>query len=158
MYKLMNVLNNVMESMHNQNQDTYVIMNVNIIQIMVINIVIQFVMIHIHIMLIWIEINVQLIVQKYHLLIIHKDIFVLINVQKIMLIQKVEIFVIILVTIIKLQNNINNVYNNAQRIIISFINIIIDMNVLKNVININIIRWLIIIIYLRIILCQLMYW
>ena len=63
----------------------------------------------------------------------------LINVQKIMLIQKVEIFVIILVTIIKLQNNINNVYNNAQKIIISFINIIIDMNVLKNVININMI-------------------
>ena len=63
----------------------------------------------------------------------------LINVQKIMLIQKVEILVIILVTIIKLHNNINNVYNNAQRIIISFINIIIDMNVLKNVININII-------------------
>ena len=63
----------------------------------------------------------------------------LINVQKIMLIQKVEMFVIILVTIIKLHNNINNVYNNAQRIIISFINIIIDMNVLKNVININII-------------------
>ena len=63
----------------------------------------------------------------------------LINVWKIMLIQKVEMFVIILVTIIKLHNNINNVYNNAQRIIISFINIIIDMNVLKNVININII-------------------
>ena len=56
-----------------------------------------------------------------------------------MLIQKVEIFVIILVTIIKLHNNINNVYNNVQRIIISFINIIIDMNVLKNVININMI-------------------
>ena len=63
----------------------------------------------------------------------------LINVWKIMLIQKVEIFVIILVTIIKLHNNINNVYNNVQRIIISFINIIIDMNVLKNVININMI-------------------
>ena len=63
----------------------------------------------------------------------------LINVWKIMLIQKVEMFVIILVTIIKLHNNINNVYNNVQRIIISFINIIIDMNVLKNVININII-------------------
>ena len=31
MYKLLNVLNNVMEIMHNQNQDTYVIINVNII-------------------------------------------------------------------------------------------------------------------------------
>ena len=69
----------------------------------------------------------------------YRIVFVLNNVMVIMLIQKVEMFVIILVTIIKLHNNINNVYNNAQRIIISFINIIIDMNVLKNVININII-------------------
>lgn len=68
----------------------------------------------------------------------YRIVFVLNNVMVIMLIQKVEIFVIILVTIIKLQNNINNVYNNAQIIIISFINIIIDMNVLKNVINIHI--------------------
>ena len=89
-------------------------------------------------MLIQIQRNALIVVLMQHIK-FNKDLNVLNNVQKIMLIQKVEIFVIILVTIIKLQNNINNVYNNVQKIIISFINIIIDMNVFNNVININII-------------------
>ena len=56
----------------------------------------------------------------------------------IMVIQYQEIFVIILVTIIKILNHLNNVYNNVLKDITLFINMKQDMNVFKYVIIINI--------------------
>ena len=113
MYKLMNVLNNVMMIMHNQNQDIHVVILANIIQKkMDIDIVINNVMEHIHSLLIQeMQINVQAIVLKQNLLNLQKDILVLNSVQDNMLNQLIAkiILVVLLVTIINLIKHLNNV-------------------------------------------------
>ena len=83
-----------------------------------------------------VQINVMKIINIYKMDCVYKDVLVF------MLIQQMNMCVVVLVTIIKLMKLSNNVLMIVQileKVIFMFmlINTIIDMNVLKNVINIH---------------------
>ena len=85
-----------------------------------------------------VQINVMRIINIYKMDCVYKDVLVF------MLIQQMNMCVVVLVTIIKLMklsNNVLMIVQMLEKVIFMFmfmlINTIIDMNVLKNVINIH---------------------